>query len=58
MHSKTDNREIIVGKETDKAIKELFESLLSKYQIGLEESMKGSKFVFNCVDLIFNILQM
>ena len=43
MHSKS---LIIIGKETDKVIKELFESLLSRYQIGLEESVKGSKFVF------------
>ena len=37
---------IIIGKETDKVIKELFESLLSRYQIGLQESVKSSKFVF------------
>ena len=43
MHSKS---LIIIAKETDKVIKELFESLLSRYQIGLEESVKGSKFVF------------
>ena len=33
-------------------IKELFESLLQRYQEGLEESMKGSKFVFDSVDLL------
>ena len=33
-------------------IKELFESLLQRYQEGLEESMKGSEFVFESVDLL------
>ena len=38
-----------MGNETDEII-ELFESLLQKYQEGLEESMKGSDFVFDSVD--------
>ena len=38
--------------ETDKIVKELFESLLERYQKGLEESMKGSEFVFDSVDLL------
>ena len=32
-------------------IVELFEFLLQKYQEGLEESMKGSEFIFDSVDL-------
>ena len=35
-----------MGNETDEIIKELFESLLQRYQEGLEESMKGSEFFF------------
>ena len=31
------------GIEADKGIEELFESLLSRYYIGLETSMKGSE---------------
>ena len=41
-----------MGDETDEIIKELFESFLQRYQEGLEESMKGSEFVFDSVDLL------
>ena len=40
----------MVGSETDDIIQELFESLLQKYQEGLKESIKRSKFVFDRVD--------
>ena len=36
----------MMGSQTDDIIDELFESLLQKYQEGLEESMKGSRFFF------------
>ena len=52
VHSKSDNKEIIEGNETNEIIKVLFGSLLQKYQKGLEESMRGSKFVFDSVDLL------
>ena len=52
MHTKSDNIEIMMGSETDETIEELFESLLQRYQEGLEESMKGSEFVFDSVDLL------
>ena len=51
-HTKSDNIEIILGSETDEIIEELFETLLQKYQEGLEESLKGSDFVFDRVDLL------
>ena len=38
-------------------IKELFKSLLQKYQEGLEGSMKGSEFIFDSVDLLHYHLQ-
>ena len=38
--------------ETFEIIKELFESLLERYQEGLEESMKGNEFIFDSVDLL------
>ena len=41
------NIEIMIGSETDDIIYELYESLLQKYQEGLEESMRGSKFIFD-----------
>ena len=57
MHAKSDNIEIMMGKETDDIIDEIFESLLPKYQEGLEESMRGSKFIFDSVDLLYYNLQ-
>ena len=50
MHSKSDNIEIIIGNATDDNIKELFPSLLTKYKIGLKESIKGSDFFFDSID--------
>ena len=38
--------------EIDKIIQELFESLLQKYQEGLEEKMRGREFVFGNIDLL------
>ena len=53
MHAKSDNIEIMMGSETDEIIEELFESILGRYQEGLEESMKGSKFIFDRVDALY-----
>ena len=52
MKSNSDNNQIMEGNETNEIIEELFDSLLQKYQIGLEESMKGSKFTFDKVNLL------
>ena len=41
-----------MGNETYEIIKELFESLLQRYQEGSEESVKGSEFVFDSGDLL------
>ena len=51
-HSKSDNIKIMINDEADEVIKELFESLISNYQIGLEDSIKGSGFIFDYVDLL------
>ena len=53
MHTKSDNIEIMMGNETDGIIEKLFKSLLQKYQDGLEESMRGSKFIRDSVDLLY-----
>ena len=42
----------MINDEADEAFKELFESLISNYQIGLEDSIKGSGFIFDYVDVI------
>ena len=52
MHSKCDNIEIMINDEADEVIKELFDSLKNRYQNNLE-SMKGSEFVFDYVQLLY-----
>ena len=42
---KCNNRDIFIVNETNDIIEELFKSLLQKYQEGLKESMRGSKFI-------------
>ena len=39
----------VITYKADNNIKELFELLLNRYQIGLEISMRASDFIFNCV---------
>ena len=53
MHSKSKNIEIMVNDKADEVTKELCESLLSTFQIGLERTMKGSSFIFDDVDLFY-----
>ena len=53
MHTKSNNVEIMIGSETNEIIKDLFESFLQKYQEGLEESMRGSEFVDDSVDVLY-----
>ena len=38
--------------EADKVIQELSESLHSRYQIRLEASVKGSDFIFYCINFL------
>ena len=53
MYSKSDNVETMINDKSDEAIEEFFKSLLSIYKIGLETSIKGSDFVFDCVYLLY-----
>ena len=57
MHTKSNNIEIVVGSETDEIIEKLFISLLRRYQEGLEESVKGSEFIFDSVNLLHYHIQ-
>ena len=58
MHSKSDNKEIIINDKADEVIGKLFKSLLNRYQIGLESSMRGSEFIFDCVHYyIINVMK-
>ena len=52
MHSKSDI-EIMMGSETDEIIEELFEFLLKGYHEELEESMKGSEFIFESGNVLY-----
>ena len=52
MHSKSDNIEITINDEADEVTKEIFDSLKNRYQNNLE-SMEGSEFVFDCVQLLY-----
>ena len=54
MHSKSDSKEIMINDRVDEVTEELFQLILSRYQIGLETSMKGSDFIFDCVQLLCN----
>ena len=53
MHSKNNNVEIMINDKADEVIEELFQSPFSRYQIGLETSIKGSDFIFDCVNLLY-----
>ena len=46
MHSKSDNIEIMINVKVDQVIHELFQSLLSQYQVSLE-TMKGRNFILD-----------
>ena len=53
MLTKSNNVNIFMGSETDEIIEKIFESLLKNYQKALEESMKGSEFIIDSVDLLY-----
>ena len=57
MYTKSDNIETMIGNETDEIIEKNFESLLQKYQDGIEESMRESEFICDSVDLLYYHLQ-
>ena len=50
MYSKSDNFKIMMGANTNEIIRNVFNSLLRRYQVGLQESMRGSEFVFDYVE--------
>ena len=43
----------MINDKTDEVIEKLFQSLFSRYQIGLETSMKGSDFIFDCIHWLY-----
>ena len=52
MHSESDKIEIMINDEANEVIKELLDLLIIRYQNNLE-SLKGSEFVFDYVNLLY-----
>ena len=50
--SKSDDIKIMINAKENEVIKELFHSLLSRYETGLE-TMKGSSLIFDQDDLLY-----
>ena len=53
MYTKSDNIEIRIGDDINAVIKELFKSLLKRYQENLQEKMRGSEFGFDGLNLFY-----
>ena len=53
MHTRSVNEEFMNGSDTDEIIKELFRSLLQRYQDNLQEKVKGSDFAFDGVNYLY-----
>ena len=53
MHTRSDNKEVMNGSDTNEVIEELFESFLQRYEQNLEEKMKGSEFEFDGVNFLY-----
>ena len=53
MHSRSVNEEFMNGSDTDEIIKEIFKSLLQRYQENLQEKMKGLGFAFDRVNYLY-----
>ena len=58
MHTRSDNEEFMNGSDADEIIKELFKSLLQRYQENLQEKMRGSDFVFDGFNFLIMIMIM
>ena len=57
IHTKSHNIKIMMGNETNEIIEKLFGFLLQNYQKDLQESMTGSEFVSDSIDLLYYHLQ-
>ena len=53
MHTRSVNEEFTNGSDTDEVIKELFKSLLQRYQENLQEKMRDSDFVFDGINFLY-----
>ena len=53
MHTRSNNEKFMNGSDTDEIIKELFKSILQRYQENLQEKMRGSDFAFDGVNFLY-----
>ena len=53
MHTKSNSIAVMMRSETDEVIEDLFKSFLQRYQERLEESRRGSNFIFDSVDALY-----
>ena len=53
MHSKGDDRENMIGNDTDEIIQKFFNLLLSRYKVGLGQPMKSGDYVFDYVEALY-----
>ena len=53
MHTRSNNEEFMNGSDTDEIIKGLLESFLQKYEVNLQEKMKGLEFESEGVDFLY-----
>ena len=53
MHTRNANEMLMNGSDTDEIIKELFKSLLQRYQENLQEKMRGSDFAFDGANFLY-----
>ena len=51
IHSKSDNKEMVISDEADEVIKKLFDPRKNRHQSNLQ-SMRGSEFVFNYITFL------
>ena len=53
MHTRSDNIEIMIRKDNDEIIEDLFKSFLQKYEENLQTKMRGSDFEFHGVNFLY-----
>ena len=53
MHTRSDNIEIMIGKDNDEIIEHLFKSFLQKCDENLQNKMRGSDFEFDGVNFLY-----
>ena len=57
IHTKSDNTEMMIGSETDEITKELFNSLLQRYQNGLDKLIREVNFLIVLIYCIINFIK-